>query len=93
MRPVRSFDLVANRRHQAASHFAGIELRAARERAIKCAREARDVLRDAVFATGLPAFKAEAVYAAADSLAKAQAAVLGFDKSVDPEPADSGSGR
>ena len=76
MRPIQPHQLVSNRRAQAHHSFSGVELHAAYERTLAAERTAHEVLKDAIKATGLTAFPAAAVLAAASSYAKAKAAVL-----------------
>lgn len=87
MKPVHAHALMASRRAEQAASRAAVELRARRHRATETARKARDVLRDAVTACGLPESQGIAILAAAESLAKARSIELvTIAESSEPEP-------
>ena len=82
--------LAANRRDERAASRARVEIRAQLERHRQAERRARDVLRDAILATGIPAAHGVAILAAADSLRKA-AVIAALAEGIDSEPADGGA--
>ena len=89
-RPVAAYQLANSRREARHESNAETELRAARDKERKLAQEAREVLRDAIAASGVSSFAATAILAAAYSMAKAQMAAheAAESASSDAHPAD-----
>lgn len=87
MRHVHPHQLAASRRAQSQASFTAVELAAAQQRARAGAEQARQRLRDAITATGLPAFQGMAILAAAESYANAATACVASLPSPEPEPA------
>ena len=92
MRPILPHQLAANRRAQSQASFTAVELAAAEQRARAGTEQARNRLRDAITATGLPAFQGMAILAAAESYAKAATQAVTAMPSPEPEPAAAGTG-
>jgi len=78
MKPVPAYMLAHSRREARQDARAAIEFKAARERALKRSDDARSVLRGVVNSLDLPIFKADAILAAAESMAKADLVAAGM---------------
>lgn len=77
-----------NRHAERAASRSALEVRAQRERDKQTVLKARDVLRAAIIACGVPASRGVAILAAAESLAKAKMVEALGERVVDPEPVE-----
>lgn len=78
MKPVPAYTLAHSRREARQDARAAIEFKAARERALKRSGDARRVFKGVVASLDLPTFKADAILAAAESMAKADVVAAGM---------------
>lgn len=78
MKPVPAYTLAHSRREARQDARAAIEFKAARERALKRSADARNVFKGVVASLDLPRFKADAILAAAESMAKADVVAAGM---------------